>query len=303
MRSLRELRAIWRRRPIGIPRRIWALILALDGIPWPWSEDIFVGCFLTYSFVRMRGFRKALAWASAQPDAKRNRWRLARSLCSQQGRSVARSALVGIRDPAVLRRHISVRGAEHLRAAGRGVILLGFHLGPRASHQMLRVAGHASTWVGEPGFSAFWSRAIREHDEPPGGDLVLLGRTGQPSGHEWMRLLYRARQILLDGGTVFINADGTGREAFSVPVPGGRMVIRKGWLALRRGTGAPVLPVLSRMDGRTQVVTIHPALPPLSADPVLDRESCRSALGDLLCDYVRRFPEHCYWLTFVVRPP
>ena len=110
--------------------------------------------------------------------------------------------------------------------------------------------------------------------------------------------LYQARRILLDGGNVFISGDGLGREAFSVPLPSGGAPIRSGWLTLRRTTAAPVLPVLSHMEGRSHVVTIHPALPPPIADPVLDLDSCRRAIGELLGDYVHRFPEQCYHHAF-----
>src|SRR6185369_9807063 len=112
------------------------------------------------------------------------------------------------------------------------------------------------------------------------------------------RALYRARRILLDGGSIFITADGPGTAAFEVPLPGGSARICAGWLLLRQTTGACVLPVLSHMEGRTQVVTVHPALAPLDADPVRDLDVCRGELERLLADHVRRFPEQCYMLAF-----
>jgi lauroyl/myristoyl acyltransferase len=115
----------------------------------------------------------------------------------------------------------------------------------------------------------------------------------------WLRRLYRARRILLDGGNVFISADGAhGQIAFTVPLAGGPVAIREGWRVLRRATGATVLPVLSHMEGRRQITTVHPPLPPLAADPLLDLDACRDALGHLLGDYVRRFPDQCYSLAF-----
>ena len=82
--------------------------------------------------VALRDFRRALAWAGAQPGVA-SRWRLALALSAYQGRFVARNALLGIRTPEALERLFTVRGAEHLVGAGRGVILLGFHAGPRLS--------------------------------------------------------------------------------------------------------------------------------------------------------------------------
>jgi hypothetical protein len=52
------------------------------------------------------------------------------------------------------------------------------------------------------------------------------------------------------------------------------------------------------MEGRTHVVSIHPPLPPLDADPALDLDRCRRALGELLGEYARQFPEQCYSLAF-----
>jgi lauroyl/myristoyl acyltransferase len=89
--------------------------------------------------------------------------------------------------------------------------------------------------------------------------------------------------------------------AFSVPLPGRPIVIQKGWFALRRLTGATVLPVLSHLEGPAQVVTIHPALPAPIDDPAVDLETCRRALGDLLADFTARHPEQCPLFAFARR--
>lgn len=96
-----------------------------------------------------------------------------------------------------------------------------------------------------------------------------------------------------------ITADGpVGAEAFRIPLPGGPAIIRSGWLALRRHAGAPTLPILSHLEGRRQIVTIHPPLPEPQTDPVGDALACRDVLSPLLWDYVRRFPEQCRSLAF-----
>jgi hypothetical protein len=56
------------------------------------------------------------------------------------------------------------------------------------------------------------------------------------------------------------------------------------------------------MEGRTQVVTVHPSLPPQGTDPALDLDACRRSLASLLGEHVRRFPEQCYSLVFPAPP-
>jgi lauroyl/myristoyl acyltransferase len=75
-------------------------------------------------------------------------------------------------------------------------------------------------------------------------------------------------------------------------------VIRSGWLALRRHTGAVIVPLLARRRGRTRIITLYPPLPPLEADPERDRAVCREVITALLQEYVRRFPEQCPCLAF-----
>ena len=118
---------------------------------------------------------------------------------------------------------------------------------------------------------------------------------------DWGGVLYQARRILLDGGAICISADGAaGRVAFHVPLRGGPLFVRSGWLALRRQTGARVLPALSHIDGRDHVVTVHPPLPAPCPDRGEDVDACRATLATLLQAHVDRHPEQCY--TLVWRP-
>lgn len=269
-------------------------MLGLRALPWPCGEEILAGCFAARTLVRPTRLRQALAWASAQPGPQSSRWRLARRVAAYEGRFIARSALVGIREPELLGQQVALRGAERL-AAGRGLILIGFHVGPPGAYLVLRVAGYHVTFLGGRGGSGLWAPRIRHRYASPREDvfLPLSGPT-----HAMMSPLYEARRIVLDGGLVLVNADGRGKRAFAVPVPGGHAVIRAGWLALRRATNVPVLPVLSHMEGRTHVVSVHSPLPPLDPDPAADLDRCRRALAELLGDYVRQFPEQCYSLAF-----
>lgn len=287
-------------RPAQYSQAVWLLARALDPLPWPWGEDILARLFVARAFVRIRRLREALAWASDQPHASRRRWRLALSLCAHQGRFVARTMLLGMRHPDEFRRRLVVRGEEHLRAAGERIILLGFHLGPPNSDVALRLMGHDLTLIGARRASRGWSREAwlpfqggRQHLALPDGYPLPFSLLGA--------LLYEARRIVLDGGTIQMTADGGGREAFRVPLPGGPLVVRSGWIALRQHTNATVLPVLAHLEGRRQVVTIHSPLPGPDPDPASDLVACREILARLLTDYVQRFPKQCYMLAF--RPP
>ena len=301
----RGLRAAWAARPPVYGRLTWALVLALDRLPWPWGEEILSRYLVVSGLVRGGRLRRAFAWSRAHRSTARRRLRLALSLCSHHGRFVARSAFTGIPDLQTLCRLVSLRGAEHVVPGSHGAIFLGFHLGPTRPDLALRIAGHRVTWIGargvwigSPHAAGAWPPEIHRLYEitgEQGAGATAAAPRGAPSR---AGVLYRARQILLAGGNVLITADGPGTIAFEVPLPGGPARVRGGWLLLRQSTGAPVLPVLSHLEGHTQVVTIHPALPPLDPDPVRDLEVCRGALERLLADYVERYPEQCYMLAF-----
>lgn len=261
---------------------------AADLLPWPWGENAVAAALVASAVLRRRRFRQATRWAAAAaPDRPR---RVALALCANRGRAAARRALVGLRDPAVLLRHQVVHGAEHLERARGATILLGFHLGMPNSDLAIRMAGHALTWLGRGRPAARCSTA-------PWRALLSDGEIWLASGHaEWSVALARARRLLLEGGTIYLTGDGVaGREMFRVPLPGGALIIRSGWLALCERTGATVLPVLSHRAGRSDVVTIHPPLPGPRSDVV----ACRAVLGELLADYVRRHPEQCHSLAFL----
>lgn len=286
-------RAAWAARPETYSRLVWGLIVALRPLPWPWGEDILAAIFATRAALPTLRARQARAWAAAQPAGRLSPRRLARALCACQGRFVARSAFLGIRDAEGLGRLFAVRGEAPLTPGARGTIFLGFHLGPPNAYVALRVAGVALTWVGGRGASGAWTPEIRARYQCP-CEAALFG----PERGRWVQRLHRARQLLLDGRNVFIAADGEGREAATVPLPGGPLTLRSGWLALRRATGARVVPALSHLEGRTQVVTVHPSLPEPLADSAADLEACRGALALIVGEYVRRFPEQCYSLAF-----
>jgi len=289
-----DLEALWGEPP-GYPPALWMLLRALHRLPWPFGEEVLSAVFVAKALGSRGDLRRALTWASGFASGGR-RWRLALSVLASRGRFVARAALIGMRSADDVRRRFAVRGEEHLQAASGAVILLGFHVGPPYSYVALRAAGHPVTLVGLRRIPEKWSRRAWGRPEGENRDL-MLGEDGASRA----TMLYRARQVLRQGGTLYMTADaveGTeGREAFRLVVHGRDVIVRSGWLALRRKTGAAVLPVLAHLEGRTGIVTIHPPLPKPEPDPVSDGAACRDALERLLVDYARRFPEQCWSLA------
>lgn len=291
------LRNLWSRRHSLYPRVLWALLIRLDLLPWPWGEDLLACLFAASTLVRGSRRRGAVAWASQQPG--RRAWPLALAVSAFRGRWVARFSLLGIRGPDDLRLHVAVHGKEHLAAAPGGAILLGFHLGPPNVDVALRTLGYRVAWLGSARSSRAWSREAWRPLLDPKDNLCP-----PDANWFWPAPLYRARRLLLDGGALFILADAwAGREVFRIPLPGGRpLIVRAGWLSLWRQTGARVLPVTTHLEGRVQIITIHPPLPTPGPHDADLPSAWPDILGSLVKDYVRRFPEQCAALPFPNRP-
>ena len=285
----------WRARSTHHSRGVWVLLMILDILPWPWGEDIVAGLFMIGGLALPRRRRAALAWAEACRAP--HRWRLAAKICAFLGRWVARSRTLGVRTPAELRRHLVIEGEEHLALPG-AAILLGFHLGPPGNDLTCPVLGYPVTffgWSDRAASMGWWSQAWRPFVEPT--PLSFASRDDD----RWTAVLYTARQRLLAGQKIYILADGKGKASFSLPLSVGEWSMRRGWITLHQLTGAPVLPVLHRLDGRRHVMTIHPPLPALEPDSPRPFEAWQHTLTGLVEDYVRRCPEQCP-LPALIRP-
>jgi hypothetical protein len=264
-------------------------MIVLDVLPWPWGEDILASLFTVVGLVRPSRRRAAVTWARALTPA--HPWRLAVKLCAFRGRWVARTQLLGIRQPDELHQNLIAEGAEHLTAVSGAAIILGFHLGPPSGGDLIfRIPGYPVTFLGLSDRDAaigWWSDPWRPFVEASPLSFAAGDR------NRWPAVLYAARQTLLEGGKIYILADGDGAEAFRLPLSVGDWPIRAGWLTLHQLTGAPVLPVLHHLAGRRHVMTIHPPLPALPSDRSMGLEVWRDSLTRLLEDYVRRFPDQC----------
>lgn len=286
---------IWPRvRAVALP----PLLRLFQRLPAPLSEEILALLGIVRGFLDPRQLRQALNWASSHSTRETGKWALALSLLAHRGRFLAEATLLSFPDPATLLRRCVFEGVEHLEAASRGggAILLGFHMGSAITYRALRLRGYRIHSVGQ-GIRVAWPRPPAVWTQDPGfnrGSVILwTDRASRVSG------LYRLRGLLTSGEIVGMYADGRdGREAFRISLPGRAAVIRAGWFALRRQTGAVTLPVLTHRERRKVVVTIHPPLPPPTSDPDHDITVCRDVLTRILAEYVRRFPEQCLSLVF-----
>jgi lauroyl/myristoyl acyltransferase len=244
--------------------------------------------------VHMNRLRRALAWAVAHSATGPAKWRLALALLANHGRFVADEMLLGAHRIDDLRRDTAVTGAQHLDGLA-GAILLGFHLGPPRTAFILRALGYPVRFAGRLETSrgdARWAEALEA------AEAVALP-AGTP--RERAQGLHRIRNLLQNGALVYIAADGPfGQEAFRLDVPGGSVVVRRGWLALRQHTRVPTLPVFAYRSGGRRVITVHPPLPAPDGHPKRDAALCQAALSPLVQDYVRRFPSQC---RYVAIPP
>lgn len=274
--------------PPGISR----LIRLLRPFPGGIGAGALAAMALVDGVARRGRFSSAAQWARAQGAHGWHRRQLATALLLNHGRYVAGEALLGVRDVNALGARLRIEGREHVDAH-RAALLVGFHLGPPKIWLALRAAGFPVIFAGNLSARARdprWQRAIA------GGVAVDLGDTLEQHTAAMLRI---RKALQRDGTLCYLTADGPfGREAFRIDLPGRAMVIRAGWLRVRRVTHVPVIPVFTYESGGERMVVFHPALPEVDADPDLDAGICRVALAPLVSDYVRRFPSQCRWLAF-----
>jgi hypothetical protein len=274
--------------------RLRRLVRLLRPFPRAVGEQVLAAMAVLDGLVRRDRFHQAHAWAAAQPGTERRPWPLALALLANHGRFCAEEAFLGSSTLDAAARHVVIEGAHHLPPPGTGTILLGFHLGPPRTWVRLRMLGHPVQFGGSLVTSA-WDLRWKGVLDAGGVVYQLAGGAAQ----QRLPALFRLREQLRGGALVLLTADGPfGREIFRIDLPGSPLVVRAGWLSLRRMTGAVTLPVLTHRDGKRRVIVIHPALPPPAADVARDVTQCRAVLMPLIEDYVRRFPAQCRYLAF-----
>jgi hypothetical protein len=272
------------------PRLAPALSL-LRALPGPLSAGLLAALAVGDGIARGR-YARSRRWARAQGAGGLASHRLAMRLLTTHGRFVAEEALLGMQDVSEVGVPATVVGLEHMAGCTSGALLIGFHLGPPHAWLMLRARGlhvRKVSLLNAARADPRWSGLVSS------GEVVVFPEDDRAAR---IQALYRIRTLLNANACIHLTADGYGREAFTLDLPGAPLTVRAGWFSLRRQTRVPTFPVLAHSEGRRRVVVIHPALPPVADDEAADREACRAALTPVVADYVRRFPEQCRYLVF-----
>lgn len=265
----------------------------LRRLPRPVSEGLLAALAIGDGIVRGR-FRDAVRWSSAQGGnrAWSSAW-MATRLLANHGRYAAAEAMIGIDQVDEIADGVTIVGREQLDIRQGGALLLGFHLGPPRAWLALRAAGYRVRMVAR--FENV-KQDGRWNDAVASDDLI---RMSPESASARVGTLYRIRRLLADNALIYMTGDGPfGREAFQIDLAGNPLVVRTGWMALRRQTRVPTLPIFMHEAGGRRVIEVHPPLPAVDPDPAADADACRAALAPIVADYVRRFPAQCRWLAF-----
>jgi lauroyl/myristoyl acyltransferase len=280
----------------GGPGRLAPWLPMLRRLPAPVARQLLVALAVGDGVARSGRLHRALSWSEDQHAG--SKWSLALRLLANHGRFVADEAMIGIPDVDTLQRDVIVHGAEHFEGPTSGGLLLGFHLGPPRTAYVLRALGYPVRLTGRlegAREDERWDEALKT------GEAVRLP-TGAPRGRA--EGLHRIRTLLRQGGLVYLAGDGPfGREAFRIDLPGGPLVVRLGWLAMRRLARVPTFPVFTYREGGRRVIVIHPSLPQPDADSDRDTAQCQAALTPLVESYVRRYPDQCRYLAFPAWEP
>lgn len=196
---------------------------------------------------------------------------------------------------------ITLEGLEHLRRAmeahGRALVLTA-HLGNwellAAAH---RLTGYPLAIVVRP-LDSPWLDALADRLRRKAG-VELIAKRGA------LRPVLKA---LADGRMVGILLDqnASRREGVFVPCFGCPASTSKSLALLAVRTGAPVVPIFIRRDGRRHRVTIHPPLPaPAANDTEQAVVELTARCTETIEAAVREAPEQWLWIhnRWRTRPP
>ena len=198
-----------------------------------------------------------------------------------------------------LPRYVHISGHEYLDeslAKGNGVIMLNSHFGlAQAALTIFPMLGYENfhTIVRVKGLESLKFEGIRERNKPK---LLIFKDNSQG---ELFRQMYRAREVLKEGGIVHLLGDGYhGMSSQTLDFLGKLRGFRPSYAELSMATGAAVLPFFidCSMNGRI-TIDIHPPL--YHGDPSDSPEKKRALMtreyAGLLAGKWSGQPWNVYW--------
>jgi phosphatidylinositol dimannoside acyltransferase len=205
--------------------------------------------------------------------------------------------LDGLTDQQALRR-FEVEGRDHLDRAysqKRGVILLGNHFGSHLhpSHWLYREDYPLRLFMERPRHVSTYMTDQFQTDGPLGQEKLFISRRSTPT--EAAASILRAMRILNAGMVLQIAGDVRWQGTHTAPAHflGSTYLFSTTWVVLAAMTGAPVVPVFCRPDGRGRyALEFQPAFRVPAEVPRngQDARYVQRAL-DAVAEQVRRYPE------------
>jgi KDO2-lipid IV(A) lauroyltransferase len=265
-------------------------------LPMPWISFLGSGLgSIIYLFGRGRVTRINLALCFPEmPESERKA--LARKHFRMLGRNALELSLMVWGSEKQLLSLIRVEGLEHLRAEmGKPVIVFAPHFiglnmgGIRTGHEIPRSASIYSRQKNPVLDRIFWRARTRF------GDPVLVSR------QEGLRAAIR---VIKSGKAFYFlpDMDFGIRDAIFSPFFGVQTATITALPRLARLTGAAVVPVVTRQEGRGYVVRFYPRWENYPTD---DIEADVRRMNAFIEDRVREMPEQYFWAhkRFKTRPP
>jgi lauroyl/myristoyl acyltransferase len=205
--------------------------------------------------------------------------------------------LDGLTDEQALRR-FDVEGRDHLDRAyaqKSGVILLGNHFGSHLhpSHWLYREGYPLRLFMERPRHVSKYMTGQFQTDGPLGQEKLFISRRSTPT--EAAASILRAMRILNAGMVLQIAGDVRWQGAHTAPAHflGSTYLFSTTWVILAAMTGAPVVPVFCRPDGRGQyVLEFLPAFR-VTADAPRNGQDARYVQRalDAIAEQVRQHPD------------
>lgn len=281
--ALRVLMPLLRRAPAPVSAAV------IDGLGWinyklvPGNREIYEGA------VRRGRLETGEDW-----DDRQVARRLASGLVHWRSRD---RLLDGLTDEQALRR-FEVQGRDHLDRAysqRRGVILLGNHFGSHLhpSHWLYREDYPLRLFMERPRHVSRYMTGQFQTDGPLGQEKLFISRRSTPT--EAAASILRAMRILNAGMVLQIAGDVRWQGAHTAPADflGSTYLFSTTWVVLAAMTGAPVVPVFCRPDGRGRyLLEFQPSfrVPAEAPRNGQDARHVQRAL-DAIAEQVRRHPD------------